>query len=135
MLQIRPAGKHAATHRTAAGRTGYPGGVIDGRYKPVGRCKTSTPGCRRWLAHDLRLNRRVLVELRPVHAATTPDAALRAHTELLGGTGPAVLLDAGFWAGRPERPVTYVVTPAPALSPVPGSARRRGRRRGVAQVA
>ena len=134
MLLSRPAGKHAAAHRATAGGAGFSGSLIDGRYKRVERCKTTTPGCKRWVAHDLRLNRMVLIELRPVHGATTPDAALRAHTELFDDT-PTALLDAGCWAARHDRLVRYVVTPAPALSPAMGSARRWARRRGVAQVA
>ncbi len=135
MLMIRTAGRHTGAHRAAADRAGQSTRLIDGRYKTFGRCKSPVPGCKRWLAHDVRLNRTVSIEVRSADPASMPDAALRAHTDLLGRCAPAVLLDAGYWAARPDRPVTYVVTPPPAAEPAGVTASRRWVRRRVAQVA
>lgn len=129
MLPLRTAGKAAGMHRAGPAQRGTTMRVIDQRYEVVERRSTARSGASRWLAYDPRLQRRVLVELRPANRGTTPESALQAHAERVREGDGARVLDGGYWARR-GGPVTYVVLPAP-VRPESGTARRWSRNRVV----
>lgn len=132
MLRTRGTAKPVGVHRARTPHRAWSIGMIDQRYEVTERRSSASPGGTSWLAHDHRLGRSVLVDVRPASTDATPDAALRAHVDLVGGSTDGKVFDGGYWARR-GGPVTYVVTSVPPAAVADGRRRRpRGR---VVQVA